>query len=220
MLTFEIAVGPPIAKNLQRYRTPSTNKRLDEDPATLPQYRIISHDRKRGTMEQEWDNEESFLAWLAAKEAKHLIELIVSNVTCSDSLFWQERRILKCSQEYTGGWPDQQSGSSAPEERNRKILSKKTGCQCCLTLQFYQHTEIILGKYKSEHDHLLRDNNLQFTWLTDRTKDLVLVMLTMGIDAKTIVSLILPPLSFELTCASPLASHVCLAPAEARMQIY
>ena len=144
----------------------------------------------------------------------------MSNVTCSDSLFWREQRILKCSREYTEGWPDQQSGSSAPEEQNRKILSKKTGCQCCLTLKFYQHTEIILGKYKSEHNHPLRDDNLQFTWLTDGTKDLVLVMLTMGIDAKTIVSLILPLPSLELMCASPLASCVCSAPAEACMQIY
>ena len=120
-------------------------------------------------MEQEWENEESFLAWLAAEEAKHSIELIVSNVGCSDSLFWWERRILKCLQEYTGGWPDQQSRSSAPEERNRKILSKKTGCRCRLTLKFYQHMEIILRKYESEHDHPLGDNNLRFTQLTDRT---------------------------------------------------
>ena len=144
----------------------------------------------------------------------------MSNVARSDSLFWQEQHILKCLREYMGGRPDQQSRSSAPEEWNRKIPSKKTGCWCRLTLKFYWHTEIILGKYESEHDYLLRDNNLRFMWLTDRTKDLVLVMLTMGIDTKTIVSLILPPPSLELTCASPLASHVCSAPAEARMQIY
>ena len=217
---FEIAVGPPIAENLRTYRTPGANKHLDEDPATSLRNGSISHDRKRRKMEREWENEESFLAWLAAEGAKHSIELIMSNVACSDSPFWQEQRILKCSREYMGGRPDQQSGSSAPEERNRKIPSKKTGCRCRLTLKFYRHTEIILGKYKSEHDHPLRDNNLRFTRLTDGTKDLVLVMLTMGIDAKTIVSLILPPPSLELTCASPLASHVCLAPAEARMQIY
>ena len=34
MPMFEIAIGPPIAKNLWTYRTPGTNKRLDEDPAT------------------------------------------------------------------------------------------------------------------------------------------------------------------------------------------
>ena len=213
-------MGPPIAENLWTYRTPGANKRLDEDPATSLRYGSISHNRKHRKMEQEWENEESFLTWLAAEEAKHSIELIVSNVARSDSPFWWERRILKCSREYMGGHPDQQSGSSTPEERNRKIPSKKTGCRCRLTLKFNRHTEIILGKYESKHNHLLGDNNLRFTRLTDRTKDLVLVMLTMGIDAKTIVSLILPPPSLELTCASPLASRVRLAPAEVRMQIY
>ena len=96
MLTFEIAVGPPIAENLRTYWTPSANKRLDEDLATLLRYRSISHDRKHGKMERKWENEESFLAWLAAEEAKHSIELIVSNVVRSDSPFWWEQRILKC----------------------------------------------------------------------------------------------------------------------------
>ena len=94
---FEIAVGPPIAENLQMYRTPGANKRLDEDPATSLRYGSISHDQKRRKMEREWENEESFLVWLAAEGAKHSIELIVSNVARSDSPFWRERRILKCS---------------------------------------------------------------------------------------------------------------------------
>ena len=71
MPTFEIAVGPPIAENLQMYQTPGTNKRLDEDLATLLQYRSILHDQKCRKMEREWENEASFLAWLAAEEAKY-----------------------------------------------------------------------------------------------------------------------------------------------------
>ena len=169
-------------------------------------------------MTREWKDEESLLAWLAAEESEHSIELIVSNVARSDSLLWRERRIMKCSREYTGGQPDQHSGSSVPEEWNRKILSKKTGCQCRLTLKFYRHTEIILRKYESKHDHPLRDKNLRFTRLTDGTRDLVMVMLTMGIDAKMIVSLIFPLPSLVLMSPSPLTSlayarqqlkHIC-----------
>ena len=206
MPTFEIAVGPPIAENLQTYRTPGANKRLDEDPATSLRYRSISHDRKRRKMTREWKDEELLLTWLAAEESEHSIKLIVSNITHSDSLLWQEQRIMKCSREYTGGRPDQHSGSSAPEERNRKIPSKKTGCRCRLTLKFYRHMEIILGKYESKHDYPLGDENLRFMQLTDGTMDLVMVMLTMGIDAKMIVSLIFPPPSLALMSPSPLAS--------------
>ena len=214
MPMFKIAIRPPIAENLRTYWTPSASKRLDEDLATSLRYGSILHDQKRGKMMQEWSNEESFLVWLATKELEHSIELIVSNIARSNLPLWQEWRIMKCLHEYTGGRPDQHSGASALEERNRKILSKKTGCWCCLTLKFYWHMEIILGNYKSEHDHSLRDKNLWFTQLTDRTRGLVMVMLTMGIEAKTIVSLISLLPSTELTHTSSLGSprqlkHVC-----------
>ena len=78
-------------------------------------------------------------------------------------------------------------------------------------LKFYRHTEVILGNYKSKHDHPLGDENLRFTQLTDRTKDLAMVMVSMGIDAKTIVSLIFPPLSTKI---------MRTAPAEVHMQVY
>ena len=211
---FKIAVGPPIAKNLRMYWTSGASKHLDEDPATSLRYGSILHDRKRGKMTREWSNEESFLAWLATKELEHSIKLIVSNITRSDSPLWRERHIMKCSREYTRGRPDQHSGTSTPKERNRKIPSKKTSCRCRLTLKFYRHMEIILGNYESEHDHPLRDKNLWFMRLTDRTRDLVMVMLTMGIEAKTIVSLISRPPSTELTRASSLGTpqqlkHIC-----------
>lgn len=211
MPTFEIAIRPPIAENLRTYWTPGADRHLAEDPATTLRYRSITHDRKCGKMSSKWKNEQSFLEWLAAKESKHSIELIVSNVAHSDLLLWQERRILRCSHKYTGGRLNWNSGMPAPEEQNRKFLSKKTGCQCPLMLKFYWYTEVIFGNYESEHNHLLGDENLRFMWLTDRTKDLAMVMVSMGIDANMIVSLIFPPLSTKLTR---------MAPAEAHMRVY
>jgi hypothetical protein len=38
------------------------------------------------------------------------------------------------------------------------------------------------------HDHPLGDQNLRFTRLTDRTRDLVMEMVHIGIDSKVIVS--------------------------------
>jgi hypothetical protein len=179
MRNFEIAVGHSIAEN------PTTKSaRVIEDPATTLRSGSITHDRTRGKMSLEWANEEEFLAWLAAEELDKGIELIVSRVAHSDSPNWRERRTLKCSREWTGG---RRSGSDA---QNRKIPSKKTGCRCQLTLKLYRHTEIILGKYESEHDHALGDENLRFTRLTDRTRSLVMEMVSAGIESKIIVSLI------------------------------
>ena len=120
------------------------------------------HDQKHGKMSSKWKNEQSFLEWLAAKESKHSIELIVSNIAHSDSLLWWERCILRCLRKYTGGRLDWNSGMPAPEEWNRKILSKKTGCRCRLMLKFYWHTEVILGNYESKHDHPVKNPTTVF----------------------------------------------------------
>ena len=187
MAMFEIAVGPSVAENLRLCQTSGTDKRPVEDPATTLRPGSIMHDRKQGKMLSEWKNED-FRAWLAAEESDKGIELVISHVRHSDSPIWREQRVLKCSREWTGGWPAQnKSESPAPVEQDRKIPSKKTGCRCRLTLKFYRHTETILGRYESEHDHPLGDDNLRFTRLTDRTRELVMEMVHTGVDTKIIV---------------------------------
>lgn len=186
--TLDIAVGSSIADNLSVYRKRkrAANRRLTDDPATTQAYGSITYDRTRGKMPLEWSNEEEFGAWLAAEESERAVELIVSNVAHSDSPNWRERRILRCSREWTGGRLAQ--NESGTTERNRKIPSKKTGCRCRLTIKFYRHTETILGKYENDHDHPLGDENLQFTRLSEKTRDMVMELVHVGIDAKAIVS--------------------------------
>ena len=188
MATFEIAVRPSVAKNLQLCRTSGTNKRPVEDPVTTLCLGSITHDRKQGKMPSKWKNEEDFHAWLAAEESNKGIELVVSHVRHSDSPIWWEQHVLKCLHEWTGSRPAQnKSESPTPVEQDRKIPSKKTGCQCRLTLKFYRHTETILGRYESKHDHPLGDDNLRFTRLTDRTRELVMEMVHTGVKTKIIV---------------------------------
>ena len=104
----------------------------------------------------EWANEEEFLAWLAAEESEKTIGLIVSQIERSNSPLWWEWRVLWCSREFTGGKRDYQNGN----QWERKIPSKKTGCQCCVTVKQYPQTEVMLGKYDGQHDHPLGDDNL------------------------------------------------------------
>ena len=191
MPTFEIAVGPSIAKNLCTYRTPEADRRQTEDLATTVLSRSITHDRKGRKMPLEWSNEEDFRVWLVSEESEHGIKFIVSNTAHSESLLWREQHILKCAREWTGGWPVQNKLTTEGKDvkiQERKIPSKKTGCRCQLTIKFYQHTDTILGRYEDAHDHPLGDENLRFTWLTDRTRDLVMEMVCQGIESKVIVS--------------------------------
>ena len=188
---FEIPVGPSIAKNLRTYRMPEADRRLTKDPATTVLCRSITHDHKHGNMPLEWRDEEHFRTWLAAKESDKGIELIVSHTVHSESLLWREQRILKCVCEWTGGWPVWNSSGSEGRDRkiqDRKIPSKKTGCRCKLTIKLYRHTDTILGKYEMAHDHPLGDKNLRVTWLTDRTRDLVMEMVYLRIESKIVVS--------------------------------
>ena len=67
------------------------------------------------------------------------------------------------------------------------IPSKKTGCRCHLTIKLYPDTDKILGKYEEQHDHVIGDENLHFTRLSDTTKDLVTDLVHTGVHTKVIV---------------------------------
>jgi len=91
--------------------------------------------------------------------------------------------VFRCSREHLGGKWDYERTT----QLDRKIKTKKTGCQCCLIIKKYPHTKKILGKYNEEHDHMIGDPNLQFTKLSAKTKKLVMNMVRLGIDANIIV---------------------------------
>ena len=183
MSVLQIPTGPPITENKHTYRVHKWKARGAEAPVTKWQRGSITYNREKGRMAREWANEDAFLAWLAAEESEKSIELVVSQIERSDSLIWRERRVLRCTREYTGGKPDHANAN----QKERMIPSKKTGCRCRLTIKRYPHTETILGKYEDQHDHVLGDANLRFTRLSDATKELVMYMVHIGIDSKAIV---------------------------------
>jgi len=179
MPTFEIPAGPPVSENTRVAK----REARPEDPATTTQRGSITYDRTKGGMTCEWDNNTTFLAWHAMEERKKGIELIASELKHSSSLIWQERRVFRCLREHSGGKWDYECTTQS----DRKVKSKKTGCQCCLIIKKYPHTEKILGKYNEEHDHMIGDPNLQFTKLSAETKKLVMNMVHLGIDANIII---------------------------------
>ena len=187
MPTLEIPTGPPIMENntyLHPERVQKCKACCAAVPIKKPQYGSLKYDRSKGEMTYEWSNEDEFRVWLAAEESKKSIELVVSHTLQSANLpVWRERRMLRCMREHTGGKKEWENVSQS----ERKILSKKTGCWCCLTIKLYPDMEKIRGKYEDQHDHEIGEENLRFTRLTDTTKDLVMDMVHMGIDPKVIV---------------------------------
>ena len=69
----------------------------------------------------------------------------------------------------------------------RKIDSKKTGCQCQIEIKSYLHTETILGRYKEDYDHEIQSANIPYTRLSQAVRDKIKVMLKQKVDQKEIV---------------------------------
>jgi hypothetical protein len=159
-------------------------------------------------MTLEWASSKKFQEWLAAKESDKSIELIVSHTTkLTDSQVWREWRVLWCSREFMGGKINYQKKT----QWERKIPSKKNGCQCRLIIKLYPDTNTILGKYDNQHNHLVSNSNLRFTRLLGKIRNLVMDMVYTGIDSQVIVE------SQFTHCVAELTSGYRLA--EARLQV-
>ena len=136
MPTFDIPTGPPVAQRNTTYDNPRVMARCTKCGTTLWRG-SLAYDRKKGGMTHEWKNEDNFRPWLAAEESSNSIELIVSQIRHSDLGTWWERHLFQCSREFTGG----KVAYQCKNDWERKIPSKKTGCQCCLTIKLYLQSD-------------------------------------------------------------------------------
>lgn len=180
---FEIPTGPAITQGSLTYNVPREEAHHAKcRMTTLPQG-SLTYDCEKWGHTFKWPNEEEFWIWLASEESERTIELIVSQIKQVDSQAWQERCVLWCSQEFTGRKVNYQKKN----QWDRMIPSKKTGCQCCLTIKLYPGMDTILGKYEGKHDHPLGQDNLRFTRLSGKVRNLVMDMVYIGIESKRIV---------------------------------
>ena len=88
--------------------------------------------------------------------------------------------MLHCSCKFMGGKLVYQK----KHQWDRKIPLKKTGCPCCLTIKQYHETELILRKYEDMHNHALGNDNMQFTRLLGKIRNLVMDIVYIGIESK------------------------------------
>ena len=98
MPAFEIPTGPTIAENKLTYSVHNRKARR----ANGPECESFAYDQEKGGMTREWADIDAFLTWLATKEAKKSIQLIVSQVKQSDLSIWRERCVYRCTREFTG----------------------------------------------------------------------------------------------------------------------
>ena len=183
MPAFDIPTVPAISQRSPAYHVPKEDAHRAKRHVTAPRKGSMTYDRKKGGMTKDWANEEDLQSWLAAEESDNSIELIVSYIMRSDSPDWREWCVLRCSREFMGGKKNYQNKHAW----DRKIPSKTTGCPCTLTLKRYPETETILSKYKDQHNHTLSNDNLRFTRLSGKARNIVMDMFYTGIKSKSIV---------------------------------
>jgi len=158
--------------------------RVTIDPATSRLLGSITYDREHG-FNLEWNSKEAFKNWLDDEQTAQSIELRPSKIECGSALY-TTNQIFRCARNGTGGIKEYQKKTT----RERKIESKRIagGCPSLVQIKTYPHTDIVLGKYISNHSHAIGMENLKFIWMRDSTREMIASMLRYGKNDKDIVS--------------------------------
>jgi hypothetical protein len=159
------------------------------DPATSLLPGSITYDRENG-FNLEWDSIESFKDWLDNEQTTQSIELKLSKIAHGKLLVCTTNQTFRCTRNGTGGRSKYQKKTT----RERRIESKRIagGCPCFVQIKTYPHTDIVLGKYNSNHSHPIGMENLKFIRMRDSTKEMIASMVRSGMNNKDIVSDPLP----------------------------
>jgi len=154
------------------------------DPATSRLLGSITYDREHG-FNLEWDCKEAFKDWLDDEQTAKSIELRPSKIERGSALY-TTNQIFRCARNGTGGLKPYQKKTT----RERKIESKRIagGCPALVQIKTYPHTDIVLGKYISNHSHAIGMENLKFIRMRDSTREIIARMVRYGRNDKDIVS--------------------------------
>jgi len=184
MSIFVIPDAPPEFQiNPTRRRARGNAAAAQEDPGTSTRVGSISHDREKKRFTVEWEDLDDFQAWLKAEQLDNSIEFISHHTTRSEGPIWRERRVYSCARGRTKG----DSSSQPKPGANRKIERKFADCKCKITVKLYWHVPTVLGRYETEHNHEIHDENLRYTRLSTETRALVLDLLRLRVNPKEIV---------------------------------
>ena len=148
-----------------------------DDPATSTRVGSISHDRVKKGFNLEWEDLDDFNAWCKAEQLDNSIEFISHHTTRLAGPIWRKCHVYSCACGRTKGKVPYQPKSGT----NRKIEKKFMDCKCKITLKLYWHVPTVLGRYDTEHNHPIHQDNLWFTCLSGETHALVLDLLRLGI---------------------------------------
>ncbi|KAJ7617817.1 hypothetical protein FB45DRAFT_1142717, partial [Roridomyces roridus] len=124
------------------------------------------------TFSLRWDNITNFHNWLREEQERKCIELrLAKTFPESDGMphYLRKYRYV-CARKGTGG---EKKYEKKYPERERKLPSKRTGCECTLTVKEYPGTTTLLGAYKPDHNHEIFEKNLRFTHVPKEVREYI-----------------------------------------------
>lgn len=135
-----------------------------------------------------WNSAQDMQMWLKHEQESSFVELRLKerkvNVL-AEPRGWKEKYYYVCARQGTGG--DKLYVKKFPD-RDRKIPTKRTGCNCSLQVRYYPNTSRVLGKYVTNHSHPIGSENARYTRLSLETQTRIAEMIRMGITQDKIVS--------------------------------
>jgi hypothetical protein len=142
----------------------------DPSPSTLPAGSFES-DIASSEYQQCWETWTDFENWIVQEQRSKGIELHLVNTYLGLPEFERKLRYV-CSRAGTGGL---KTYVKRHPDWNRKIENKRTDCKCRLLVKQYPGISTILGSYRDEHDHALRNiapvsfvNYLKKYWMLEK----------------------------------------------------
>lgn len=159
----------------------------DMETLSLPTTGDYTTDSSQPKYNVSWNLLEETMLWLQNIQEQEVVELQMTHhkINNTNNGKWTKTYYFSCSRNGTGG---EKPYDKLHPEWGRKVPMKQTGCMCFLIVKLYPGTSCVLGKYTSNHNHLIGGVNAWFMCLSDVTKDQILEMLHMGISHDKIVS--------------------------------
>lgn len=130
-------------------------------------------------------------AWVDAESAKKTIEFVRKEIRHNQTekkRTWLTKHIWVCARMGSGG---KKHYIIKNPQWQRKVSTKRTGCQCRITFKTYPDTQQVLGFYTEEHDHPIGNENARFIRIPYEDRVRIAEMLRMGIEPRNVVSFLI-----------------------------
>ena len=164
------------------------NADASPDPTTpLQLVGSIMYDWEEGSYNLEWGTRAEFENWLTHEQKALGIEIRQSKTHLSKARkVYLTCKTFHCAHNRCRGLKHYKKKTA----RERKIDSKWINgrCPCYIQIKTYPLTNTVLGKYKFNHSHETRKNNLKYIWIWVSMWDLIEDWVQYGVTNEEIVS--------------------------------